>query len=91
MARQNLNTGVTPNDGLGDTLRNGAQKINENFVEVYTNVTNLRSDLTVAQVQIVDIANTITTLATTSYVDAEIAQVSNTISNLIKTLLFKIQ
>ena len=83
MARQNLNTGVTPNDGLGDTLRNGAQKINENFVEVYTNVTNLRSDLTVAQVQIVDIANTITTLATTSYVDAEIAQVSNTISNLI--------
>lgn len=83
MARQTLNTGVTPNDGLGDTLRNGAQKINENFVEVYTNVTNLRSDLTVAQVEIVDIANTITTLATTSYVDAEIAQVSNTISNLI--------
>lgn len=36
MARQNLNRGTTANDGTGDTLRTAAQKINENFQELYT-------------------------------------------------------
>lgn len=36
MARQNVNTGTTANDGSGDTLRVGADKINDNFVELYT-------------------------------------------------------
>lgn len=35
MARQNVNIGATANDGSGDTLRVGATKINENFVELY--------------------------------------------------------
>ena len=35
MARQNINTGTAANDGSGDTLRAGAQKINDNFVELY--------------------------------------------------------
>ena len=35
MARQNISTGSAANDGTGDTLRQAAQKINENFVEVY--------------------------------------------------------
>lgn len=35
MARQNLNRGTTANDGTGDTLRTAAQKINENFQELY--------------------------------------------------------
>lgn len=35
MARQNIFTGTTSNDGTGDTLRVAAQKINENFVELY--------------------------------------------------------
>lgn len=35
MARQILNRGTTANDGTGDTLRTAAQKINENFVELY--------------------------------------------------------
>lgn len=36
MARQVINTGSTANDGSGDTLRTTGIKINENFVELYT-------------------------------------------------------
>jgi len=36
MARQVINTGSTANDGTGDTLRNAGTKINENFVELYS-------------------------------------------------------
>jgi len=35
MARQTLNRGTVANDGTGDTLRTAAQKINENFSELY--------------------------------------------------------
>lgn len=36
MARLTLNRGSQPNDGTGDNLRNGADKINANFSELYT-------------------------------------------------------
>jgi hypothetical protein len=35
MAKQVISVGVTVNDGLGDSLRAGAQKINDNFTELY--------------------------------------------------------
>ena len=35
MAQQIINIGTTVNDGTGDTLRSGAQKINANFAELY--------------------------------------------------------
>lgn len=35
MARQTINRGTTANDGTGDTLRTAAQKINENFEELF--------------------------------------------------------
>nr|BAR32946.1 long tail fiber proximal subunit [uncultured Mediterranean phage uvMED] len=35
MAKQIINVGSTPNDGTGDSLRQGAQKINNNFNEIY--------------------------------------------------------
>jgi hypothetical protein len=35
MARQVINVGTVANDGSGDTLRIGAQKINSNFAELY--------------------------------------------------------
>jgi len=38
MARQTLNRGTAANDGTGDTLRVAAQKINENFAELYTSI-----------------------------------------------------
>ena len=36
MARQNVNLGITANNGGGDTARQAGQKINENFIELYT-------------------------------------------------------
>jgi len=38
MARQTVNRGTAANDGTGDTLRVAAQKINENFTELYVAV-----------------------------------------------------
>lgn len=38
MAKQVINVGTSANDGTGDTLRSGAQKINENFTELYSSV-----------------------------------------------------
>ena len=35
MSQRVINVGVTANDGSGDTLRTGAQKINDNFTELY--------------------------------------------------------
>ena len=36
MARVAINTGGSPNDGLGDSLRSAGGKINDNFLELYT-------------------------------------------------------
>ena len=35
MARENINTGSSANDGTGDTLRTAGNKINNNFRELY--------------------------------------------------------
>lgn len=46
MAKLGISTGISPNDGTGDTLLSGAVKINSNFSEIYscigdgTNITN---------------------------------------------------
>ena len=36
MAYQSLNLGTTADDGTGDSIRTGGDKINDNFVEIYT-------------------------------------------------------
>ena len=35
MSRQHIQIGVIPNDGTGDTLRDGMDKANDNFIELY--------------------------------------------------------
>jgi hypothetical protein len=40
MARQGISTGSSPNDGTGDTLLEGAVKINSNFIEIYSSIGN---------------------------------------------------
>lgn len=35
MAQQTINIGAAPDDGTGDNLRTGGQKINDNFTELY--------------------------------------------------------
>jgi hypothetical protein len=36
MAKQIINVGTSPNDGSGDTLRDGGVKLNANYTELYT-------------------------------------------------------
>jgi hypothetical protein len=48
MAYQAIGLGATPDDGTGDNLREGADKVNDNFVELYTllgNGTSLSSGI----------------------------------------------
>ena len=45
MAKQNISTGSSANDGTGDTLRSAAEKINENFAELYTRLGGDSNDL----------------------------------------------
>jgi hypothetical protein len=53
MAKLGIFTGTSPNDNTGDTLSQGAAKINSNFSEIYnaigdgTNITNSLSTITV--------------------------------------------
>ena len=35
MSRQHIQIGIIPNDGTGDTLREGMDKANDNFTELY--------------------------------------------------------
>lgn len=46
MPQKIINAGILANDGTGDTLRTGAQKINENFTELYNSVQSNLSSLT---------------------------------------------
>lgn len=56
MARQNISTGSTANDGTGDTLRSAGTKINDNFVEIYRHLGGGDSDNLSAQVSLEDSA-----------------------------------
>ena len=81
MAQQMLNIGSTANDGTGDTLRAGGNKINDNFSELYAIAAGLGTasaltsdtDATLA-------ANSNTRVATQAavkaYVDAKVAGLS---------------
>ena len=35
MAKQSINIGSSANDGTGDTIRAGMDKVNDNFTEIY--------------------------------------------------------
>src|SRR6056300_236669 len=51
MVKQIIDRGILANDGTGDTLRNGAQKINDNFTEIYNAIgdgTTLNSSLSIS-------------------------------------------
>ena len=46
MAKQTVGIGSSANDGSGDTLRVGADKINDNFDEIYAALGNSSNVLT---------------------------------------------
>ena len=56
MTRQAIATGSSANDGTGDTLRQAADKINENFVEVYQFLSGGDSNNLTSQITIEDSA-----------------------------------
>lgn len=43
MAQQTISLGTIPNDGTGDTLRSGGDKINDNFDELYASKLSLEN------------------------------------------------
>jgi len=43
MAQQTINIGAIANDNTGDTLRGAGEKINDNFTELYTDISALTS------------------------------------------------
>lgn len=58
MARQNISRGASANDGTGDSLRDAAAKINENFAELYEHLSGdsaaLSSGITFTGTSILD-------------------------------------
>ena len=48
MARQEINLGIAPGDKRGDKLRIGGRKINENFIELYNNISAGQSSPVIA-------------------------------------------
>jgi hypothetical protein len=44
MARQDINIGSSENRGDGDTLRNAMEKVNNNFVELYSGPQSLTQE-----------------------------------------------
>jgi hypothetical protein len=69
MAKQIVNRGSTANDGSGDNLRDGADKINSNFNEIYsilgdgTNLLNADVDFGTNKVYFSNVVQTVTELA----------------------------
>ena len=73
MARQTLNIGTAANDGTGDNLRVGGDKINDNFSEIYTAFGNgsSLSSLAVTALNGATANELVTVGATTTELDAE--------------------
>ncbi len=86
MAYQSIGIGSAPDDGTGDTLRIGADKINDNFVEIYTKLGNasLLSSGISATATVVTLTNPVITGPTISGVVGG-TQTSATITTLATT------
>ena len=73
MALQSLNIGTAANDGTGDNLRGGGDKINDNFSEIYTAFGNgsTLSSLAVTAMNGATVNEIVTVGSTTTELDAE--------------------
>ena len=73
MAKQTINIGTVANDGTGDSVRTGGDKINDNFNEIYTALgdgNSLNAVVTNATFQSA-LANTNTFIAATALADRQ--------------------
>ena len=73
MALQSLNIGTAANDGTGDNLRAGGDKINDNFSEIYTTFGDgsTLSSLAITALNGATANELVTVAATTTELDAE--------------------
>jgi hypothetical protein len=80
MAYQALELGTAPDDGTGDSLRVGGDKLNDNFVELYTALGDgdaLSSGISASATVITLISPVITTPTTTSAADADFVLIND--------------
>ena len=76
MAKNVINRGSVANDGTGDNLRLGAEKINNNFTEIYTAIgdgTNIDGTIKIA-----DDSSTVVTLSANGETLRLLGSVNNT-------------
>lgn len=50
MSKQTINIGTAADDGTGETTRNAFDKCNDNFDELYTDVSTLQSDVSALEI-----------------------------------------
>ena len=84
MALQLLSLGSEANDGTGDNLRNGGDKINDNFLEIYTkfgDASDLCSGITANATVVTLTAPTITGVVGGTQTSATIATLATTTVN----------
>ena len=87
MAQSFVNLGGQPNDGTGDSIRDAFNKVNNNFIEVYSGISNVQSyvnSATYVASQVATIQNFSTTIANFSATQAlfqgDLQSLSNTFS-----------
>jgi uncharacterized cupin superfamily protein len=92
MAQNIIDTGGTANDGTGDSIRSGFQKVNSNFTEVYTvipRVTGVETSVT----NLTGLVNNLTAVVgsstgtTKQYVDYSTSLVYNSLINAFPTTI----
>lgn len=78
MAIEDINIGAAPNDGTGDTLRDGAQKINNNNADFQSQIDNKVESVTGTGVDNTDPLNPIIKLPLYKSVQASISRANQT-------------
>ena len=90
MAQEIINVGTENNDGTGDSIRDGGTKVNNNFTEVYSDISTLQGQTTTIlgdYLQASDLVgratesyvdNAVLGLANTAYVDTAVSGLANT-------------
>jgi hypothetical protein len=63
MTQQIINVGASPDDGEGDTLRNGMIKVNDNFTDLYTQVSTNETNIATNTTNIATNTTNITALS----------------------------
>ena len=84
MAYQAIGIGTTADDGTGDSLRNGADKVNDNFVEIYNLLgtgTALSSGISATATVVTLTAPAINGIVTGTQTSATITTLANTTLN----------